>query len=159
MAALITEIESCAHKVIVFIPWRHAIEGIGGVFDRLREVGKVSFDHCIIHGDTKNREDYFNTFQNTDQLKVMLAHPKTVHHGITLARADTVVWYSPTESFDIYDQANARVIRAGQKHKQHILHMVATPEEKKVYASLRAKDNLQDKLLELLEIQTEEKSV
>ena len=150
MAALITEIESAAHKVIVFIPWRHAIEGISDVFTRL----EVGFDHCVVHGDTRDRETLFHAFQNTDQYKVLLAHPKTVHHGITLTAADTVIWYCPTLSYDIYDQANARIIRAGQKHKQQILHMQATREEKHCYQILGAKERLQDKLLELLEEQT-----
>lgn len=155
MAALINEIDASAHKVIVFIPWRHAIEGISDIFTRL----KVDFDHCVIHGDTKHREDLFHAFQNTDQYKVMLAHPMTVHHGITLTAADTVIWYCPSLSYDIYDQANARIIRSGQKHKQQILHMQSTAEEKRCYKILRAKEALQDKLLELLQEQTEGKSV
>ena len=155
IAALITEIEASAHKVIVFIPWRHAIEGISDIFTRL----KVDFDHCVIHGDTKNREDYFHAFQNTEQYKVMLAHPKTVHHGITLTAADTVIWYCPTLSYDIYDQANARIIRSGQKHKQQILHMQGTREEKRCYQILRSKEALQDKLLELLQDQTEKSAL
>jgi SNF2 family DNA or RNA helicase len=147
IAALITEIEASAHKVIVFIPWRHAIEGISDIFTRL----KVDFDHCVIHGDTKNREDYFHAFQNTDQYKVMLAHPKTVHHGVTLTAADTIIWAAPPLSFDIYDQANARIIRSGQKHRQQILHMQATKEETRCYQILAAKERLQDQLLALLE--------
>ena len=155
MASLFTEIESCANKVIVFIPWRHAIDGISGVLTRL----DPGFDHCVVHGDTKNREEIFHAFQNTDQYKVMLAHPKTVHHGVTLTRADTVLWYGVPPSFEIYDQANARVIRAGQKHKQQILHMMATREENRWYQAIFSKEKLQDKLLDLLQDQTADRSV
>ena len=150
IAALVNEIESAAHKVIVFLPWRHAIEGVSGIFNRL----DVGFDHCVVHGDTPDRETIFNAFQNTDQYRVLLAHPKTVQHGLTLTAADTVIWAAPTMSYDTYDQANARIIRAGQKHKQQILHMQATKEEKRCYQILGAKERLQDKLLELLEEQT-----
>ena len=156
LSALITEIESAAHKVIVFVPWRHAIEGIAGVCSRL----DVGFKHAVVHGDTVGREHIFNRFQNItdpadpDYVKVMFAHPKTVHHGITLTAADTVIWYGPTLSYEIYDQANARIIRTGQKHKQQILHIQATKEEKRCYQILGAKERLQDKLLDLLEEQT-----
>ena len=149
MAALITEIEASKNKVLVLIPWKHTISGISKIFTDL----KVDFDHCVIGDD--GREDMFHAFQNTDQYKVMLAHPKTVHHGITLTAADTVIWYAPTFSFEQYDQANARIIRTGQKNPQLILHMTATPEEKRAYRSLQNKEDLQDKLLSLLELQTE----
>jgi SNF2 family DNA or RNA helicase len=147
IAALITEIESAAHKVIVFVPWRHAIEGVSDIFTRL----KVSFDHAVVHGDTQHREDIFGDFQNTDRYKVLLAHPKVVHHGITLTAADTIIWAAPTLSNEIYLQANARIIRVGQKHRQQILHMQATREEKRCYQMLRTKSMLQDTLLALLE--------
>jgi SNF2 family DNA or RNA helicase len=147
IAALITEIESSAHKVIVFCPWRHMIEGISDIFTRL----KVDFDHAVIHGDTTNREDIFHAFQNTDQYKVLLAHPKTCHHGVTLTAADTIIWAAPTLSNEIYMQANARIIRVGQRHKQQILMMQATREEKRCYKMLAAKEALQEKLLNMLE--------
>ena len=156
ISTLITEVQSSAHKVIVFVPWRHAIEGLSGVFDRL----DVGFKHLVIHGDTPDREKILHQFQNItdesdpDYVKVLLAHPKTVHHGVTLTAADTVIWYAPTDSYDVYDQANARIIRAGQKNKQQILHITATKEERQVYQNLMSKELLQDKLLDLLEQQT-----
>jgi SNF2 family DNA or RNA helicase len=115
---------------------------------------KVDFDHAVVHGDTLHREDIFGDFQNTDRYKVLLAHPKTVQHGLTLTAADTVIWAAPTLSYETYDQANARIIRAGQLHKQQILHMQATKEETRCYQILKAKGSLQDKLLELLQEQT-----
>lgn len=153
VAALIDEITSSAHKVLVFVPYRHAIEGLSGIFSRL----DVGFDHCVVHGGTHNRDELFNAFQNTPEFKVMLVHPGTIHHGITLTAADTAIWYLPILSFDVYDQANARFRRIGQKHKQHLLHFVSTPVERKCYRLLKAKDTLQDKLLDLLEATTAER--
>jgi SNF2 family DNA or RNA helicase len=158
MAALITEIQSAAHKVIVFIPWIHTIEGIAEVFDRL----DVGFKYLKIHRSSLTREEVLHQFQNvTDPTdpryaKVFLVHPMMVHHGVTLTAADTVIWYCPYLSYEVYDQANSRVIRSGQKHKQQILHMQATKEEKHCYQILGAKERLQDKLLDLLENQTAE---
>jgi SNF2 family DNA or RNA helicase len=147
IATLVDLIESAEQKVIVFIPYRHMIEGIGDVFDRLT----MKFDFCMVHGDTTNREQVFNLFQNTDKYKVMLAHPGCIHHGLTLTAADTCIWYMPITSLEVYDQANARIRRIGQQHKQQLLHLQATAVEKKIYALLRSKQKIQNQLLDMFE--------
>ena len=151
IAALFDHIESSQRKVIVFIPYRHMIEGIVDICSRL----KVSFDYCMVHGETRDRETLFNAFQNTDQYKVLFGHPGTIHHGLTLTAADTVIWYLPVTSYEIYDQANARIIRVGQKHKQQIIHLQGSPQERSLYALLSRKEKIQEKLLDLLEDATE----
>ena len=151
VGSLIDLIESSAHKVIVCIPYRHMLEGVCGIFDRL----KVNFDYCMVHGDTKNRHDLFNAFQLTDKYQVMLAHPECISHGLNLTAADTVIWYIPITSYDIYDQTNSRIRRTGQKSKQQFLHMRATPIEDRLYSLLRQKETGQDKLLALFEEDTE----
>ena len=151
IGALIDLIESSAHKVIVCIPYRHMLEGIHGIFGRI----KVDFDWCMVHGDTKNRDELFNAFQLTDKYKVLLAHPGCVSHGLNLTAADTVIWYIPITSYDTYEQTEARIRRTGQKHKQQFLQMRATPIEDKLYSLLRQKATGQDKLLALFEDDTE----
>lgn len=153
LVALFDLIQSAEHKVIVMVPYRHAIEGIGDICGRL----KLPFDICMVHGDTKDRETIFHNFQNTERYKVMLAHPGTIHHGLTLTSADTVIWYLPIASLDVYDQANARIIRTGQKHKQQILHLQSSPVERSLYSLLGRKQKIQDKLLALLEDATEKR--
>jgi SNF2 family DNA or RNA helicase len=152
ITALLDMVESCSHKVIVFVPFRHAIEGISEIF-KSREV-----DHCVIHGDVgaDDRALLINAFQTTDQYKVLLAHPGCVHHGLTLTAADTIIWYSPVLSLDVYTQACARIRRAGQKHKQQIFRLQATPVESRCYHLLRTKEALQDQLLQMLEDNTAE---
>jgi SNF2 family DNA or RNA helicase len=153
IAAMLDLIQASEHKVLVFVPYRHAIEGIVDICGRL----KVPFDYCMIHGDTKDRETLFNAFQNSPQYKVMFAHPGVIHHGLTLTSADTVIWTCPIASLDVYEQANARIIRVSQKHKQQILHLQAAPIEKKLYALLARKQKIQDQLLDLLEEATEQR--
>lgn len=150
ISQLIDDIEGAAHKVIVFVPFRHMILGL---YEKL----KPHFDVCMVHGDSQDRDQIFNAFQNTEQYKVMLADPGTIHHGVTLTAADTGIWYVPITSFERYDQANARFRRYGQKHRQLLLHYQSTPVERKLYRALQAKDALQGKLLDLLEDATEER--
>jgi hypothetical protein len=67
-----------------------------------------------------------------------------------------VAWFGPITSLEMYDQANARIRRVGQHHKQLFAHFQATPIERKVYKLLISKIDAQDALLQLLEDLTEE---
>jgi len=143
--ALLDIIEQAPHKLIVFAPWRHLIDNLSKIFT------ETGIDHAVIHGNIGHRESIFNAFQNTAEYDVLLAHPETVHHGITLTTATTVVWYSPVTSLEIYEQACARIRRVGQKHKQQFLHLRSTPIETHVYRMLKNKQRLQDAFLALVE--------
>ena len=155
ISLLLDLIEASEHKVLVFVPYRHALAGLSKVFTG-NDPSNPKVDHVVVHGDTADRDQIFNLFQNTAKYKVLLAHPQCLAHGLTLTAADTIIWYSPTASLEIYEQANARIRRVGQKHKQQILHLQSTPVEKKLYRLLRAKQKTQDQLLAMLEEATGE---
>ena len=150
VGALIDLIEASPHKVIVCIPYRHMIEGINGVFGRI----KVDFDWCMVHGDTKDGDELINVWSHTDKYHALLAHPTCVSHGLNLTIADTVIWYIPITSYDTYEQLEKRIRRTGQKHKQYFLQMRATPIEERLYSLLRQKETGQNKLLALFEEDT-----
>lgn len=151
VVALVDLIQSAEHKVIVFIPFRHAIEGISAILD----MKQIAIEHCVVHGDVRKREEIFTLFQQTQKYKVMLAHPGCISHGLTLTAADTVIWYLPITSLETYDQANARIRRVGQAHKQQLLHLQSTPVEKRIYRMLQGKQEIQGKLLDLFEEATD----
>lgn len=142
---LLELLEAAEHKVIVFVPWRHAINELSALFE------KNKIDHAVIHGGTTHREKIFHAFQNTSQYRVLLAHPGCVHHGVTLTAATTVIWYSPAASLEVYEQANARIRRVGQKHKTQFLHLQSSAVERKIYTRLAGRQRLQDEFLEMLQ--------
>jgi SNF2 family DNA or RNA helicase len=148
---LLEIIDGNQRKVLVFAPYRHCLEGLSKIMSTRDAADGGPVEHCVIHGQTPDRDQLFNAFQNTSKYKVLLAHPQCLAHGLTLTVADTIVWYGPLADLDIYDQANARIRRVGQKHKQQILHLQATPVERKIYALLRGKARVQDQLLDLFE--------
>lgn len=145
---LLDVLTEASHKVIVFAPWRHLIDNLSVLFT------KNEIDHAVVHGGTTKREEIFNAFQNTTRYKVLLAHPGCIHHGVTLTAATAIVWYSPVTSLEIYEQANARIRRVGQKQKQLFLHIQSTAVERRVYGLLRAKQKLQDEFLQLIKTST-----
>jgi hypothetical protein len=57
-------------------------------------------------------------------------------------------------NLEILDQANQRIRRVGQKHKQQILYFQGAPVEHHIYRLLRNKQNLQLSLLDLFKEQS-----
>ncbi len=150
-------INESERKVLVFAPFRHVIEGLSTILRGDDPTKPPLVEHAVVHGDVpqRTRDEIFNLFQNTDKYKVLLAHPQCLAHGLTLTAADTIIWYMPITSLDIYEQANARITRVGQKHRQMILHLQSTNVEKKIYTMLRTKQKIQDALLDMLETATD----
>ena len=151
LTALVDMVNSSDRKVIVFVPFVHALNGIA---KRLTSEG---YDIKTVSGSTSKgeRDQIFQLFQNTSAVKVLVAHPQCMAHGITLTAADTIIWFAPLPNLEIFEQANARIRRIGQKHKQQILMFQATKAEKKMYAKLRAKQRVQNALLEMFAEGTE----
>jgi SNF2 family DNA or RNA helicase len=152
IATLLDTVTSCERKVLVFVPFKHALSGIGAA---LKHEG---IEYAEVSGDTPAsvRNEIFNLFQNTQKFKVLIAHPQCLAHGITLTAADTVIWFAPVTSLEIYDQANHRIRRVGQKAKQQIIHLEGTRVERRIYALLRGKQRVQEKFLELFEEATKD---
>jgi SNF2 family DNA or RNA helicase len=143
--ALTDAILSTDHKVLVFVPFTHALDGIA------RKLRHEGIDHALVHGGVSKRarDDIFAAFQGSSKYKVIAAHPNTMSHGLTLTAASTVIWFGPTTSLEVFEQANARVRRIGQRHKQQILMFQSTAAERKIYTRLRQKQSVQNDLLDM----------
>jgi len=150
LEVLLETIDEADRKVLVFVPFIHALKGIS---EKLTSEG---IDHAIVSGATSvtERSRIFSVFQNTDNYKVLVAHPTCLAHGVTLTAANVIVWYSPVTSLEIYEQANARIRRIGQKHKQLVLHLQSTVVEKKLYKALQEHQKIQDMFLDLFADET-----
>lgn len=153
--ALVETIDEAEQKVLVFVPFIHALDGISAALT------KEGIEHAIVSGQTpiNERSNIFNTFQNTDKYKVLLAHPQCLAHGITLTTANTIVWFAPVTSLEIYEQANARIRRVGQKHKQLVLHLQSTPVERKIYKLLQNNQQVQDAFLAMFADETNQNPI
>lgn len=136
-------IEEAGTKVIVFVPFK-------GVLNHVADQLAQDWDVAKISGETPKaeRDDIFFRFQKTKELKVLVAQPAAMSHGLTLTAASTVIWYAPVTSNEVYQQANARITRPGQKHSQLIVNVEASQVERKVYDRLKKKQSTQGLLLE-----------
>lgn len=147
VAAVVDAVSASEGKILVFAPFKHSLSGIADA------LVKEKFDVRIISGDTnKNERDViFHDFQKTENIKVIVAHPACMSHGLTLTAATTVIWFGPTTSLETFEQANARISRVGQNKRQLVLMLQSTKAEKLLYYKLRAKQKIQNALLELFE--------
>jgi SNF2 family DNA or RNA helicase len=139
-------IEGSSGKVIIFASFRYMVEMIAGVLAKKYQVG-------MIHGEVpkSQRDLIFQGFQKGSSPRVIVAHPQTMAHGLTLTAGSTIVWATPTTSLEIYEQANARITRSGQTQNTHIINLTGTKAETSVYNRLRKKAAMQGALLELFE--------
>lgn len=139
-------IDEAGGKVIVFVPYTGALEHVA------KEL-KKHFSVEVVHGGTSaaERNRIFTDFQNSPDPRVIVANAGTMSHGLTLTAANTVIWFAPPNSNEIYNQANARITRPGQKLNQLIAHIEGTDTERKIYERLEKKTSLQGVLLDMIE--------
>tara|TARA_R110000822_G_scaffold51702_11_gene134376 strand:+ start:3968 stop:5515 length:1548 start_codon:yes stop_codon:yes gene_type:complete len=138
-------IDESSKKVLVFVPFKHTIDILS---NKLLADGIPTE---IIRGDVPaaKRTDIFSRFQTMDNPKVLVIQPQAAAHGVTLTAANTVVWWGPTSSLEIYAQANARVHRAGQDHKCTVVQLQGSAVEKRVYTLLDNRIDVHTKMIDL----------
>jgi superfamily II DNA or RNA helicase len=142
---LLDVIEQTTHKVIVFVPFRHALEMLE------QALAKAGIATESIHGGVSagQRAESIKRFQTEERPKALLLIPQAAAHGITLTKADTVVWWGPVPSAELYLQGNARAHRAGQVNKVTVVRLQGSPVERRVYAMLDGKVDLHQGLVDL----------
>lgn len=148
LATLGEVLDEVGGKVIVFAPYEHNIQLLESY------IAKQGYSVGVVTGSVSatQRNEIFRAFQEGD-LQVLLANPGTMAHGLTLTASHVVVWWSPIDDYEIYEQANGRITRPGQKHEQVIVHIQATDSklEAEAYRRLAKKESMQGLLLTLLE--------
>lgn len=144
LLALKEIIEEASSKVIIFSPFRAALDQIVSIFSKGYSIG-------VIHGGVSktDRDEVFSGFQKGDKYQLLVAQPAAMSHGLTLTAASVIVWFAPVTSAETYEQANARITRPGQKHSQLIVNLQGTALERKMYARLKTKTNMQGVLLDM----------
>jgi SNF2 family DNA or RNA helicase len=148
LAVLNEMIAESNSKTIVFTPYKSSLAMLQDFLSKHWSVEVISGD--VAAG---KREQIFTRFMHAPDPHVLLAHPATMSHGLTLTEASTVVWYGPPGSAEEYQQANGRISRAGQRHAQLIVHLAATRMEQRIYTRLEKNMSMSGLLLDMFEAQ------
>jgi SNF2 family DNA or RNA helicase len=145
LSTLLEAIEETQQKVLVFVPYRHTIQFVSEF------LSDNNITNELIHGDVsaRDRGHIINKFQSQDEPRVLIIQPQSASHGVTLTRANVVVFWSPVMSVEVYLQCIARMDRVGQKNKMTVVHLQGSDVEKRMYAMLRGKVDLHTKLVDL----------
>ena len=139
-------VEERRHSIVFYL-WKHQRDEIV----RMAKARGIAF--CVFDGESTDtqRQNMKQQFQ-AGFFQMMIAHPKSAAHGLTLTRATTTIWPSPPYDLEWWVQGNHRHVRAGQTQKTEIIAILAQQTiEPGVYRKLEEKQARMDNLLELME--------
>jgi SNF2 family DNA or RNA helicase len=144
-SALREVLDETPRKVLIFVPFKHTIKVVA------EALTKDGFSCDVINGEVKpsDRTEIFRRFQTEPDPRILVIQPQAAAHGVTLTAADTVVWWGPVTSLEIYAQANARVHRKGQTNRCTVVQLVGSPVERRVYEMLDNKIDIHTQVIEL----------
>ena len=95
---------------------------------------------------------------NRGEIPVALAHPASIGHGLNLQDGGhIIIWFGLTWSLELYQQANERLNRPGQKNVCRIYHLILKgTHDERVLKSLYNKDQGQAAAIEALRLDIQE---
>lgn len=137
-------IEQTSEKVLVFAAFR-------AVLQRLEQHLSKKYSVGVIDGSVpeSERQKIVRGFQTATHPRIIVAHPKTTSHGLTLTAANLTVWFGPVFSAEQYIQANNRTDRPGQRNPVTIAHIAASPLERELFKVLQGRVTTQNDVLRL----------
>lgn len=138
--ALVELMEAADSPVMIFYWYQHEAERIQEAFRGRWQGADVKDTHAIRHW-------------NDGCLDYLLLQPASAGHGLNLQDGGRLaIWYSlPNWSLELYQQANARIYRQGQKQKVTIYHLLAKGTiDLDQLSSLQDKSKVQDAMLAAL---------
>lgn len=128
------------NPVLVFISYKHDMSAI---LNRFMVLGAKTIE------SNESIEDW-----NAGKIPILVVHPASCGHGINLqAGGHVIVWYGLTWNLEHYLQANARLVRTGQKRVVTINRIVAkgTIDEAMIKA-IHEKKVTQDSIIEAVKL-------
>lgn len=146
-AELVMDLIEARQQCLVAFLWKHQRDRL------IAAAQKRGFSFGVIDGDATNalRNSIVQRYQ-ASELKLILAHPQSASHGLTLTKGTTTIWTSPTWSTEHFEQFNRRQYRAGQTQKTEVLMVRAKATvEERVYEALERKQGAMDIFRSLME--------
>lgn len=143
---LISDLVAARDHSLVFFNWKHQADALE------KQFVKEGITFARIDGTVKagERHRVVKEFQD-GYYQALLAHPQSAAHGLTLTRATSTIWASPTYNLEFFLQGNRRIYRAGQDQKtETILICAKNTMEADVYTKLSEKDAKQLDFLNII---------
>ena len=144
---LVADLAEQRDHSVVFFNWQHQKDHL------IAEFKKKGLTYAVIDGSTtdKQRKEAVDLFQQ-GFYRVLLAHPQSAAHGLTLTKGTATIWASPTYNLEHWLQGNRRIYRAGQTQKTETIVVLAPGTvEDKVFQKLSDKNVRQTNMLSFLQ--------
>lgn len=148
MDQLLNEEIGREHKVVIFAQYRWEIEMLQ---NRYKNHGVVT----VYGGNSGNNNlKNLNTFMEDPLCRIIVLHPRSAAHGITLTMAHYMIFYSVSYSSEENYQSVARIERASQKNPMFVYYLLAKAKkgfsiDEIIYKVLISKQRKQELLLDL----------
>lgn len=137
LTEIIETAKQSGQKVVVIARF---IAEINAIKQQLTTMG-IKFS--AISGETKNRVEQVQQFQENSDVTVFVGQIATAGMGITLTAASTMVFYSLSYSSSDFEQAKARIHRSGQSQPCTYYYLLARKTvDEKILKCLRDKTDL-----------------
>ncbi len=133
-------VESAGSPVLVFYQFKHDVPRIKA---RLAEKGRV----IKTYEGERQLEEW-----NAGRIDVLLAHPASTAYGLNMQHGGHyIVWYGLGWDLELYQQANARLHRQGQKYPVMVYRLLgAGTVDERAASALDGKQTRQQSLLDAL---------
>lgn len=105
---LLEEAGESEHKILLFSQFSSMLTLLAASFQ------EKNIPYCYLDGQTRNRQEQIQKFQNSPEIPVFLISLKAGGVGLNLTSADTVIHFDPWWNPAVEDQATDRAHRIGQ---------------------------------------------
>lgn len=138
---LVAELVCARQQCVIGYNYKHELVGLCAALK------SKNIPYAYINGDVRmgEREAHVADFQ-AGVIQVLILHPQSGAHGLTLTAGTTTIWTSPPKSADLYLQLNARIHRKGQTRRTETINIAyKNSVEAKAYERLQQRlDNLSE---------------
>lgn len=154
----VVEIHQC--KIEAFLETVEALQGQSALVfynfkhDRDRLIAALAKFGLRVRAyqDSKDADDW-----NAHKIDILLAHPASTAYGLNLQDGGRhIIWFGLNWSLELYQQANKRLHRQGQKDRVIIHNLIVQGSmDEDVMDALQGKSDTQDSLLKALRVRIE----
>ena len=132
--------ETSGHNVLIFYSYKFDVYRIKQKYPWMRVFGQTASDY----GDW-----------NAGKIRAMVLHAASAGHGLNFQDGGNIaVWYGLPWSLELYQQANKRLDRQGQKADRVMLYRILARDtmDERVSTVLEMKDATQDRILDQVRV-------
>ena len=135
-------LEDFDKKLVIFCEFKYSMKQVMKLLD------KRKIKYTYLNGEQKDKQ-VWKQFQEDDSMQVIVCQYRSGNAGIDLYKADTMIFYEPTLSSNVLEQARDRIHRIGSKSRpRYIFFLTKGTIEETIYKALQGFSDFNRRLFE-----------